>query len=80
VALSLIIADYDPGTLTASYVIFLTIALVLLCLVAAGVLLCANDRRSVGRLLMVAGICLVVGICAAICAIWLSHAGFIHLL
>lgn len=75
---SAILADFDPGTLTAFYVLVLTVGLVLLCLVIATVLLFTKARPIAGVLLMAGAICFAVGLCAAVVIIWLSHKGIVH--
>jgi glucan phosphoethanolaminetransferase (alkaline phosphatase superfamily) len=77
---SVILADFDPGTLTAFYIMLLTVGLVLFCLFISGLLFCMKNRRIAGRVLTVAGICFAVGLIAAVVIIWLSQKGIIHLL
>jgi hypothetical protein len=77
-AFSAIVADFDPGTLSAFYIMLLTMALVLLCLLLAGASFFARQRRTAVRFLSVAGICFVVGVSVAIRGIWLSRVGAVH--
>lgn len=77
-AFSAIIADFNPGTLSAFFIMILTVALTLLSLVGAGLSLFARDRQITVRLLITAGVCFVVGLSVAICGIWLSRVGVLH--
>ena len=78
--LAVIFADYDPGTLSAFYIMFLTAALALLLLAVSGVLFCLKARRLAGWSLLSAGICFLIGIGIARVVIWLSQKGIIHFL
>jgi hypothetical protein len=76
----MIIADYDPGTLTGFYIMVLTAGIVIICLFVAGVSLCMKSRRIAIRSVIMAVISLLVGLCMASCIVWLSKKGIIHLL
>ena len=75
---SIIIADYDSGTLTGFYIMFLTVALVLICLPVAGLLFSVRYRTAAKIFLIVAGLCLLIGLCATFVVIRLSQKGVIH--
>ncbi len=77
---AVIIADYDPGTLTGFYVVLLTAAVVLICLAVSGILFCLKFRRTAIASVILAGIGLLIGVIAAFLVIWLSQRGVVHLL
>jgi hypothetical protein len=74
--LSVIFADFDPGTLTGSHAILLAVGIVILLSIIFGLALFLKAARLVGRLL----IWLFIGICVTVVLIWLGHKGIIHLL
>jgi uncharacterized membrane protein len=74
------IADYDPGTVTAFYVLGLTLVLVVLTLVAWGILSASSGLRKSWGLLRSAAVFFFVGLGLAIVLLWLNSKGVLHLL
>jgi len=71
----MILADFDPGTLTAFYIMLATTLLVVVWLIVAIVSLGGRGKKTAVRYVKVAGICLATGLCAAIAIVWLSQKG-----
>jgi len=74
-ALAVIFADYDPGTLTAFYIIILAGVLALFLLVIAGLLYCFKARPVAAGFLLVAGLCVPIGYCIAQIVVHFAHKG-----
>lgn len=55
------LADYDPGTLSGLLVGILCTAIVAVCLIISGVLFACRKREAAVALLKVAGICFLAG-------------------
>jgi hypothetical protein len=78
--LAVMFADYDPGTLTGFYAIVLTVGIVILLSIIAGLAYCLKAPRIGRGLLIAAGVSFFIGICVAVAVIWLSHKGVLHFL
>jgi hypothetical protein len=76
----MIVADFDPGTLTGFGAVVLTIALVTVLSLGAGAAFCLKSPKAARGFLIAAAICAVAGICVAVAIIWLSQEGVVHLL
>jgi hypothetical protein len=76
--MAVVSADYDPGTLTASYIILLCGIGVVVCLVLAGGMALCKDRPAAQRFLIAAGIVACVALLLALLAV--VFAKRLHLL
>jgi hypothetical protein len=79
-SLSVMFADYDPGTLTGFYTIFLAVGIGIILAILGGLAFCLKSPRIAGRLLVAAWMSVFIGISMAVVIVWLSHKGVIHLL
>ena len=64
-----ILADFDPGTLTGFFIVVIFSSLVAICLIAALVTYLLRQRENARGLLVAAGICALVGfglVCVAV--------------
>jgi len=72
------LADYDPGTLTGAYIFFLAALIVIFCLICAGVMTLTKNWRAVRRWMIAAGIC--IGLAILLICLAISFAKQFHLL
>jgi hypothetical protein len=77
-ALSVIIADFDPGTLTFAGILFLTAIIVLICLILGGLAWFTKSRQCALPFLKAALIFFILGICVAFGEMLLTQKGIIH--
>jgi hypothetical protein len=74
------IADFDPGTLTGFYIILLAGVLVAFCLVCAAVMLLARNSRAARAWAKVAGVVLALAAAGVILDICLVRVLHLHVL
>jgi len=71
-AMSPMLADYDPGTLTGFYIICLAGMVVVFCLVGAGVSALMKSSKAARRWMIAAGVCIALAVLVVVAEICLA--------